>query len=78
MKDNEDLYKYDFIGIILRYFKVPICFKNKYVCSQFVAKLLEELKKFKFNKKIYFVQPKDFEMMSNTNEIYTGKYLLYK
>ena len=78
MKDNEDLYKHDFIGIILRYFKVPICFKNKYVCSQFVAKLLEESKIYKFNKKIYFVQPKDFEMMSNTNEIYTGKYLLYK
>lgn len=78
MKDNEDLYKYDFIGIILRYFKVPICFKNKYVCSQFIAKLLEDSSIYKFNKKIYFVEPKDFEKMTNVNEIYTGKYLLYK
>lgn len=78
MKDNEDLYKYDFIGIILRYFKVPICFKNKFVCSHFVAKLLEESSIYKFNKKIYFVEPKDFEKMTNVNEIYSGKYLLYK
>ena len=40
-KKNHSLeYKYDFIGIILRYFYIPITFKNKYVCSYFIADLL--------------------------------------
>ena len=78
MKDNQELFKYDFIGIFLRYFKVPISFKNKYVCSYFVAKLLEDSNIYKFNKKIYFIEPRDFENIHNINEIYTGKYQLYK
>ena len=40
VKNPNDSYKYDFLGIILRYIGVPITFKNKYVCSYFVAELL--------------------------------------
>ena len=77
IKKNEDLYKYDFVGICLRYFKIPVSFKNKYVCSQFVAELLETTHIHKFNKKTYFVEPKDFEEVENFNLIYSGKYLFY-
>ena len=42
MKSNQDDYKYDFVGLILRYMKLPVTFKNRYVCSYFVAKLLDD------------------------------------
>ena len=60
MKIHSDLYKYDFIGIVLRFFKIPVRFKNRYVCSFFVADVLEKAHICKFNKKSRFVEPKDF------------------
>lgn len=78
MKDNQDDYKYDFVGIILRYFGIPITFHNKYVCSYFVAELLKNANIYDFGKKTCFVEPKDFENIDIFNLIYTGKYLLYK
>lgn len=78
MKDHDKLFKYDYIGILLRFFRVPIIFKNKFVCSYFVAKLLEDAKIYKFPKECYFIEPKDFENIDNLNEIYSGKFLLYK
>ena len=78
MKNNQDSYKYDFLGIILRYIGVPITFKNKYVCSYFVAELLKNAKIYEFDKKTCFVEPKDFENIDIFNLIYTGEYSLYK
>ena len=78
MEKNEAVYKYDYLGICLRYFKIPIFFKNKYVCSYFVAELLERVGIYKFDKKSCFVEPKDFEKIANLNLIYQGKYLLYR
>ena len=78
MEQNKDTYKYDFFGTAFRYFNIPISFKNKYVCSYFVASLLEENSIHNFNKKTYFVKPKDFEKISGCDEIYKGKYCLYK
>ena len=78
IKDNEELYKYDYFGIIFRFFKLPVNFKNKYVCSYFVAKLLEDTGIYKFDKELYFIEPKDFEKINNIEEIYCGKFLLYK
>lgn len=78
MKNHEELFKYDYFGIVFRYFKLPINFKNKYVCSYFVAKLLEDAGIYKFDKELYFIEPKDFEKINNINEIYSGNFLLYK
>ena len=78
MKDNQDDYKYDFVGIIFRYFGIPITFHNKYVCSYFVAELLKNAKIYEFDKRTCFVEPKDFEKIDIFNLIYTGKYVLYK
>lgn len=78
MDENRNLYKYDFLGIFLRLFNIPISFKNWYVCSQFVAKLLEEFGIYKFDKKTCFIQPKDFEKIEGIKEIYSGKYLEYE
>lgn len=78
MEHHQDKYQYDFIGIICRYFKIPITFRNKYVCSYFVASLLEKAKICYFEKEPYFIVPKDFENIPCFNEIYDGKYLLYQ
>jgi len=78
MKKNKECYKYDYLGIILRYLKIPVTFKNKYVCSYFVAQLLEEANVCDFKKDTCFVGPKDFEKVNGFNLIYTGKYALYR
>ena len=78
IEKNKDLFKYDYIGICLRYFKIPIAFKNKYVCSYFIAELLEEVDIHKFDKKTYFIEPKDFKNIDDFNLIYNGFYELYK
>lgn len=77
-KNNPYNYKYDFVGIILRYFKIPITFKNKYVCSYFIADLLEQANIYNFDKKSCFVKPEDFISISCFEKIYQGDYLSYK
>ena len=78
MEKNSDIYKYDYLGIILRYLKIPVKFKNKYVCSYFVAELLQDNNVCDFGKQSCFVSPKDFEMIDKFNLVYTGKYALYR
>ena len=78
MKKNKDIYGYDYLGIILRYLKIPVTFKNKYVCSYFVAQLLEDANVCSFDKKTFNVKPRDFENVNGFNLIYTGKYAMYK
>lgn len=78
MKQREEYLKYDYLGICLRYFKIPVSFKNKYVCSYFVAEMLEETEIHKFNKKTCFVEPKDFDNINEFNLIYSGNYLMYR
>lgn len=78
MEKNKNEYKYDFLGTAFRYFNIPVTFKNKYVCSYFVASMLEKSNIYKFNKKTYFIKPRDFENLDGFNEIYNGKYCLYK
>ena len=77
IKDNEEIYKYDCIGIVLRYFKVPVSFKNKFVCSYFIAYLLRKAKIYNFNKKSKWITPSDFENIPGANIIYYGKYKEY-
>ena len=78
MEKYKDTYGYDYLGIVLRYLRIPVTFKNKYVCSYFVAKLLEDNDICKFDKEVFFVKPKDFSNNRNLNLIYTGDYLMYK
>lgn len=77
MKLETDNFKYDFLGIALRFFHIPITFKNKYVCSYFVADVLERANIYKFNKKTCFIRPKDFENLQGFSKIYEGKYKDY-
>ena len=78
MARHKTRYKYDFIGLVFRYFKIPIRLKNHYVCSYFIANLLEESGVYAFSKKSYFVKPKDFENFAIGHEIYQGEYRKYE
>ncbi len=78
MKKHEELFKYDYLGIILRFFKLPINFKDRYVCSYLVAKLLQDSGVYNFHKELYFIEPKDFEKMPNTQVIYKGNFIKYQ
>lgn len=78
MKKHIDEYKYDYFGIIPRYFGIPLTFKNRYVCSYFVADILERSNIYDFKKENSFIKPEDFAEIFINNEIYSGKYLSYK
>lgn len=78
IKERENDYKYDFLGIALRFFKIPVCFENKAVCSQFVAEILEEGKVIHFEKPSYFIKPQDFDNCQGFRAVYEGSYLEYQ
>ena len=77
MEENIDQYKYDFFGIVARWFKIPISFENKFVCSYFVAHVLDEANIYKFEKDISLIVPRDFENLKGAMDIYNGSYLGY-
>lgn len=77
MKERQDRFKYDYFGIIPRFFGIPLILKDRYVCSYFVASVLEKTHICRFNKKVYFIKPEDFEHLSGFKEIYKGRYNLY-
>ena len=78
MTKNTHIYKYDFLGLIPRYFGIPITLKNKYVCSFFVADVLEKANIIKFCKAPCLVQPKDFSNIEQLKKVYEGSYIQYK
>ena len=78
MQKNIEEYKYDFIGIVPRFFGIPFTIKNRYVCSYFIASLLEENGIYKFEKPACLTKPKDFENLNGFKEIYRGKVLEWK
>lgn len=78
IKSNINKYKYDYIGIVPRFLGIPVIFENRYVCSYFVASVLEKANIYKFSKKIYFIKPKDFENLSSFKKIYEGSYINMK
>ena len=71
-------YNYDYLGIVLRYFHLPVSFKKKFVCSFFVARLLQVSGIYTFPKPDMYVKPADFEQIPGLREIYVGKYRDYK
>lgn len=70
---NPSKYNYDIIGLLLRFFKIKIKRKNHYVCSQFVAEVIDKSSIYKFNKPFEFVKPKDFDDLSNKEIAYVGR-----
>ena len=65
-------YNYDFLGAIGRTLHINVKRKNHYVCSQFVAEVMEQSKIYKFDKPTQFIKPVDFEGLPDSEIIYDG------
>lgn len=78
MTNNYDKYLYDYLGVVIRFFRIPVTFNYRYVCSQFVAYVLETTGVVKFNKKTCMVEPKDFSNLEEFKIIYEGRYSEYR
>lgn len=74
MKNNIDDYKYDVIGIVPRFLGIPFTIKNRYVCSYFIATLLEKTQIYKFDKMTCMLKPQDFDNLKGFKKIYGGKF----
>ena len=77
-ENNIDQYKYDIIGLFLKIMSLPIKRENHYVCTQFVAEILENARIYEFGKSNLLVKPIDFEKIDNSNVIFTGYLNKYK
>jgi len=68
------LYRYDIKGLLLRYFYPYIKDRDYYfVCSQFVATVLENAEVYHFDKPPKYVKPHDFTQIPDLEKIYEGR-----
>ncbi|MFD1851955.1 hypothetical protein [Oceanobacillus bengalensis] len=66
-------YRYNFIGLFGVLFRVEINRKTAFFCSQFVATVLGDVKKFQFGKPTCFITPTDIRKHEELQLIYEGK-----
>lgn len=72
-RDNEDKYRYNFAGLVAMLFNIPFERQHHYVCSQFVAYVLQESKAVEFEKHFTLIRPYDFKSLSDLDLVYSGK-----
>lgn len=74
---RDELLRYDFCGLLLRQvLRRPVTFRNRYVCSHFVAELLQRAGIHSFGRESCMVRPGDFSSICGANEVYCGRYPL--
>lgn len=76
-ESNPTKYNYDIIGLILKIFRISIRRKDHYVCTQFVAEVIDKTKIYKFGKPYEKIKPIDFEAIPNKKLYYMGKMTNY-
>lgn len=67
--DNKEMYKYNILGLVTAFFKIPWHRKRHYTCSAFVASLFSGI--LDFGKDYSLVEPEDFYKF-NFKVIYEG------
>lgn len=70
---NTDRYGYNFAGLVAMLFNIPYHRQYHYVCSQFVAYVLQESNAVNFKKHISLIRPHDFAHLSEVDLVYSGK-----
>jgi hypothetical protein len=73
MMQDYDLYRYNFLGLAMNFFGIPYGRKYHFLCSQFVAHILDKYGALRFNKNINLIKPADFCNLPDLNEIYRGR-----
>ena len=74
-KENQDLYKYDILGLAPRIVNIKIDRKYYKVCSEFVGSLLETTHIYNFEMSV--IKPIDFMNIPNKRIIYEGSLVNY-
>ena len=77
MVARREQYRYDFTGALLRYLGFPVTFHNRFVCSYFVAHILQSAGILQFRKRVCLVTPRVFYALDGFEEIYRGRYLAW-
>ena len=77
-KDNQDIYTYNYLGIVGAMIHRPVERETRYFCSQFVAYILEKSGIDLFHKNCGLVRPKDFRLCPKLSRIYKGKIRNYR
>lgn len=73
---NMNMYHYDIKGLLIRYFYTNARSRdNYYVCSQFVATVLQTAGICNFDKPLKLVKPYDFNSIPDLEKVYEGKLL---
>ena len=70
---NQSQYRYNFAGLIPMFFNIPYQREHHYVCSQFVAYVLQETQIAQLEKHFSIVRPQDFPKLNNVELIYSGR-----
>ena len=70
---EKDKYGYNFAGLVAMLFNVPYHRRYHYVCSQFVAYVLQESKSVQLEKDFSLMRPHDFSSLPGVDLIYSGK-----
>ncbi len=71
-KSNRQDYDYNFLGLFLCLFDIPLRRKHHFFCSQFVAEVLENTGALHCHKIPSLMRPSDFHYLSELNPIYQG------
>jgi len=73
MMRHYDLYRYNFLGLAMNFFGIPYGRKHHFLCSQFVAHILDKYGAISFDKNVNLIKPADFCNLPELNEIYRGR-----
>lgn len=75
--EEQQTYKYNFLGLIFMKLNIPLKRERRFVCSQFVGYLLEKSGTAQFDKEYTLLRPIDFLMLEQKKLIYSGPLLEY-
>lgn len=73
IEEQQNDYKYNFIGLIGVLLQIEINRKSAYFCSQFVASMLQNANNFNLSKPACFTTPADIRMQEGMQLVYEGK-----
>lgn len=71
-KENQQIFKYNLIGLLGVMLNIPLRRKNRYFCTQFVATMLEKCGIYNFRKDTSLSTPDDFHEIPGLTKVYEG------
>lgn len=69
---NKNIYRYNFLGLLLIFFNIPYKRERHFLCSQFVAYVLDKSGAVELDKEFTTVKPRDFMKIVEKRLIYNG------